>query len=610
MTEDAKKPLGRILLRQEAITQPDLEKALEDATPGGPPLASRMIESGALSELAALKALSEQSGVPAIDLNQICIRLKDLDIVPREVALRHKLLPVLVREDRVFVAMASPTEKRVIDEIEFVTGKRVFPYVALAGPLMRAISTSYEMRDRGEAFYVGPHCPAETQRKAGLVPLVPMGAPPAVSMGAPPAVSMGAPPPKPPPGGGGFARCLDGGSAPKPPPGGGASPPEAGPQVGARADESRMGRLPAAPPTQGGARPVAKPPPLPRRAPIPLGVPSNPTPPPISEALDPGARKSDPDGGFRPATTRALAQSSPVIVDDAMGRMTGADELSDADFGSVDRELSVVADLPRDPGAKQAAADGKRTVLVVDDEPEIRKLVRRVLEDRGYRVTEAGRGHQALAMLKERPPDLVVLDAMLPEVHGFDIAKRMKGTERYGHIPIVMISAVYRGWRFAEDLRQSYGVDAYLEKPFKMSDLVAAVETALSHRPAASDVERISGEAEKKLAQGIEAYQKGDIVTAIEHLHEGTRIDPLAYRLHFHLGLLYGKQGRVYDAIQELQTALDINRHHFPALKNLAVLYQKAGFRNKAIEAWERALRVAPDDPTRQSIKEHLVGLL
>jgi DNA-binding response OmpR family regulator len=322
------------------------------------------------------------------------------------------------------------------------------------------------------------------------------------------------------------------------------------------------------------------------------------------------ARKSDPDAGFRPMGGTTRAGSSPVVVDDAMGRMTGADELSDADFGSVDRELSVMGDLPRDPTAKVPPSDGKQTILVVDDEAEIRKLVRRVLEDRGYRVTEAGRGHEALSMLKEKPPDLVVLDAMLPEVHGFDIAKRMKGTERYGHIPIVMISAVYRGWRFAEDLRQSYGVDAYLEKPFKMSDLVAAVETALSHRPAASSVERISAEAEKKLAEGIDAYQKGDVETAVEHLREGTHIDPLAYRLHFHLGLLYGKQGRVYDAIQELQTALDINRHHFPALKNLAVLYQKAGFRNKAIEAWERALRVAPDDPTRQSIKEHLVGLL
>src|SRR5580704_3646442 len=186
MTEDAKKPLGRILLRQRAVTQPDLDKALESATPGGPPLASRLIASGAVSEIAALKALSEQSGVPGIDLNQVCVRLRDLQIVPREVAIRHKLLPILVRDDRVFVAMASPTEKKVIDEIEFVTGKRVFPYIALAGPLMRVISTAYEMRDRGETFYVGPRCPPEIQRKAGLLPADKPGQAPDASAPAPP----------------------------------------------------------------------------------------------------------------------------------------------------------------------------------------------------------------------------------------------------------------------------------------------------------------------------------------------------------------------------------------------------------------------------------------
>lgn len=292
-----------------------------------------------------------------------------------------------------------------------------------------------------------------------------------------------------------------------------------------------------------------------------------------------------------------------------MGRAAAADEVNDADFGDVARELSVVAELPTDPSAK-GTADGRKTILVVDDEAEIRKMVRRVLEERGYRVTEAARGHEALARLKERPPDLVVLDAMLPEVHGFDIAKRMKDSERYGHIPIVMISAVYRGWRFAEDVRQSYGVDAYLEKPFKMTDFIAAVEAALTQRPSPTDVEKISAEAERRLAAGIAAYQRGDITGAIAELREGTRIDPLAYRLHFHLGLLHGKQGQIFDAIQELQTALDINKTHFPALKNLAVLYQKAGFRNKAIETWERALRAAPDDATRQTIKEHLVGLL
>jgi DNA-binding response OmpR family regulator len=552
MTEDAKKPLGRILLRQRAVSQPDLERALESATPGGPPLASRLIESGALSEIAALKALSEQSGVPGIDLNQVCIRLSDLDILPREVALRHKLMPVLVREDRVFVAMASPTEKKVIDEIEFVTGKHVFPYIALAGPLMRVITTAYQMRERGESFYVGPSCPPDIKRKAGYTASEPVEA----------------------------------------------------------QGEDRQPQLP--PPPARGARPMTPP----ARPSVP-GAPGQPPPLPpraarVTSGHEPPARKSDPDAGFRPATARAQTSPTPVIVDDAMGRMAGADDLNEADFGSVNRELSIMSTLPTDaePAPRQGRVEGKQTIMIVDDEPEIRRLVRRMLEERGYGVVEAARGHTALALLKESPPDLMILDAMLPEVHGFDIAKRMKGTERYGHIPIVMVSAVYRGWRFAEDLKASYGVDAYLEKPFKMADLIRAIENALSQRAPASNAEHISAEAERKLALGIEAYQKGDVDSAIEFLREGTRIDPLAFRLHFHLGLLLGKQGRVYDAIQELTTALDINGRHFPALKNLAVLYQKAGFRNKAIETWERALRVAPDDPTRQSIKEHLVGLL
>jgi Tfp pilus assembly protein PilF len=73
---------------------------------------------------------------------------------------------------------------------------------------------------------------------------------------------------------------------------------------------------------------------------------------------------------------------------------------------------------------------------------------------------------------------------------------------------------------------------------------------------------------------------------------------------------LYGKLGKVYEAISELETAVEINAHHFPAVKNLAILYQKAGFRNKAAEMWERALSLAPDEPTKKSIKQHILNLL
>jgi DNA-binding response OmpR family regulator len=215
-------------------------------------------------------------------------------------------------------------------------------------------------------------------------------------------------------------------------------------------------------------------------------------------------------------------------------------------------------------------------------------------------------------MVKEHAPDLILLDAMLPEVHGFDIARRIKASKRYAHIPIVMVSAVYRGWRFAEDLRESCGVEHYVEKPFKIADVLRAVEAALEaeEEPTSSKVREMSAEAERELNAGVAAYQEGRLDDAVVHLRRGIAIDPLAFRLHFHLGLLYGKKGQIYEAISELERAVEINSRHFPAVRNLAILYQKAGFRNKATEMWERALNVAPDDVTRQSIKQHLLSLL
>jgi DNA-binding response OmpR family regulator len=252
----------------------------------------------------------------------------------------------------------------------------------------------------------------------------------------------------------------------------------------------------------------------------------------------------------------------------------------------------------------------------VDDEDEIRKLLTRLLAQKGYRVLEADKGLLALRLVKEHVPDLIILDAMLPELHGFDIARRIKGSAKYGHIPIIMISAVYRGWRIAEDLKQNYGVEQYIEKPFRIGEVIDAVQRLLSRGAgddsvqAPRDPEHVSEDAEKALSDGIAAYKSGQVDAAIEHLKRGVGIDPLAYRLHFHLALLYGKKGQVYEGIQELERAIDLNPKHFPALKNLAVLYEKAGFKNKAVEMWERSATAAPDDMTRASIRERLVKLI
>ncbi|HWZ87190.1 MAG TPA: response regulator, partial [Polyangiaceae bacterium] len=315
------------------------------------------------------------------------------------------------------------------------------------------------------------------------------------------------------------------------------------------------------------------------------------------------------DFDAQPESTRPL-DAPGVVVDDAASEISRSEDIEESGFGDTSRDLSVVAELPGESLPPPPPPDGAKTILIVDDEADIRKMLSRLLARKGHRVLEAERGHQALRMVKEHAPDLIVLDAMLPEVHGFEIARRIKGSQRYGHIPIIMVSAVYRGWRYAEDLKQTCGVDHFIEKPFRIAEVVAAVESCLS--PGQGDTVRpdVTGEAEEALNAGVAAYKAGRLDEAIQHLSRGVGIDPLAYRLHFHLGLLYGKKGQVYDAISELETAVKINSQHFAAVKNLAILYQKAGFRNKAVETWERALTLAPDDPTRASIKQHLLNLL
>src|SRR5687768_12862009 len=77
-------------------------------------------------------------------------------MVLREVAESSRVLPVLVRDDRLFLAMANPHDKRVIDELEFVTGRHIYPYVAISTTLERTIKSAYDVKEQGGSQFVGP----------------------------------------------------------------------------------------------------------------------------------------------------------------------------------------------------------------------------------------------------------------------------------------------------------------------------------------------------------------------------------------------------------------------------------------------------------------------
>lgn len=111
------------------------------------------------------------------------------------------------------------------------------------------------------------------------------------------------------------------------------------------------------------------------------------------------------------------------------------------------------------------------TILVVEDDPQIRDVVRITLECAGYRVETASDGAAALAHLEQRRPDLIVLDLMLPEVNGIQLAERLRERRLHPSVPILVLSAapqlVYKaGWIEA---------DACLGKPFAVEALLDEV---------------------------------------------------------------------------------------------------------------------------------------
>ena len=115
-----------------------------------------------------------------------------------------------------------------------------------------------------------------------------------------------------------------------------------------------------------------------------------------------------------------------------------------------------------------------RRVLVVDDEPNIRRLVGFHLEQAGYEVLAAVNGREALERTRADRPDLIVLDVMMPELDGFQVLDALKGAPETVEIPVLMLTARSSD----DDIRHGWhgGNDFYLTKPFNPRELLLVVE--------------------------------------------------------------------------------------------------------------------------------------
>jgi DNA-binding response OmpR family regulator len=158
-------------------------------------------------------------------------------------------------------------------------------------------------------------------------------------------------------------------------------------------------------------------------------------------------------------------------------------------------------------------------ILVVDDDPALLQTISLVLKEQGYDVSTAEDGHRMLEQLESRePPDLLLLDVLMPHLDGFQLLERLKADERYADLPIMMVSSLP-----AEDATvRTLGLGAadYIRKPFRIRELLARIQAQLRNRAelrAARDAVR------KRDADLVQAREDAETRrTMVDILHEVT----------------------------------------------------------------------------------------
>src|SRR6202048_3421430 len=123
-------------------------------------------------------------------------------------------------------------------------------------------------------------------------------------------------------------------------------------------------------------------------------------------------------------------------------------------------------------------ADNPKRILIVEDNEIDARLLKDILEMRGYDTLQTGDGLEAINLAFSNLPDLILMDIRLPEISGLEVTRRLRGDERSRRIPIVAVTAFAMGWHEREALDS--GCDAYISKPIALQGFLSTVESFLS----------------------------------------------------------------------------------------------------------------------------------
>jgi CheY-like chemotaxis protein len=250
------------------------------------------------------------------------------------------------------------------------------------------------------------------------------------------------------------------------------------------------------------------------------------------------------------------------------------------------------------------------TVLVVEDDDAIRRMVADVMRAEGFEAVEAPDGAVAVEHLRNLLPSLIVLDAMLPGVHGFEICRALKSSTTHADVPVLMISAIYRGIDHARAIQEQHGADAFIEKPFHLLHLrnTAASLLKLPLTPA-----QLPPENKREIDAAMRAYQGYAMVQDWQHAHQAVErwlaADPFDGRAWLERGHMAMRFERPDQALPSYEVAALYLPRDIPAQGALAMVYQQMGFTRKARMTWEKLWQLPLDNATRALVQQHLQAL-